>query len=469
MIRSLTFLILLTALSVVAAACTSSSPGTASTTGQTLPARPSGDLLNSDGVAFLTAPEVKTGELDADLRNDLDATFNAFRAGESIDDAVLRVGDSGDVRAAWLLADLMRFSPAGPDAAVVTAFENLTGVPLNEQFNWKGSTDALIAWDIPEPPGYLDWKRIPFELVDSRWAPFFDDTNANIDWRVYSWGGVLIDDRPREDVAQFCPLGCIPAINDPALTSAAEGDWYDDERVVFGVVIGDEAVAFPKHIMEVHEMVNTTIGGRRIAIPYCTLCGSAQAYVTDNVPGFDTLEIRTSGLLARSNKVMFDLDSFSVFDTFTGEALSGPLREAGVQLEQLTVVTSTWADWKAAHPDTTIVAENGGISRNYNLDPLGGRDDNGPIFPVGDVDGRAGVQESVIGVLAADGTPLAFPAEQARAAIANGETPSLAGVTIVADGGGFRAQDADGNPLAAHQSFWFAWSQFYPETQVWTS
>ena len=39
-------------------------------------------------------------------------------------------------------------------------------------------------------------------------------------------------------------------------------------------------------------------------------------------------------------------------------------------------------------PDTRIIAEDGGIGRSYPLDPLQGRDDNGPIFPVGDVDGR---------------------------------------------------------------------------------
>lgn len=460
---------LLAGFAVLAASCSDASNNSTSAAGDTLPARPNGDLVDSTGAAFLTAPDVKTGELSPELKDDLDLAFGSLSGGEPLADAVLRVGESGDVRVAWLLADLMRFVPAGSGTAVAVAYENLTGIPLTEQYNWKVSTDALIAWDIPAPPGYVDWKRIPFEQVDDRWAPFFDDTEANIDWRVYSWGGVLMDDRARDNVVNVCAQGCIPAINDPELISAEEGTWYGDDRIIFGVEINDEAVAFPKNIMEIHEMVNTTIGGRRIAIPYCTLCGSAQAYVTDNVEGFDTLEIRTSGLLARSNKVMFDLDSFSVFDTFTGEALSGPLREAGVQLEQLTVVTSTWGDWKIAHPNTTIISEDGGISRSYADDPLRGRDDNGPIFPVGDVDTRAGVQDSVIGVLSADGTPLAFPAEEVRTAIANGETPGLAGITIVADGGGFRAENADGEQVTAHQSFWFAWSQFHPDTLVWTS
>ena len=88
------------------------------------------------------------------------------------------------------------------------------------------------------------------------------------------------------------------------------------------------------------------------------------------------------GLPARVTMTM------SVFDTFTGDAVSGPLGDQGVSLEETTVVRSTWGDWKAQHPDTKIVARDGGIGRSYELDPLGGRDDDGPIFPVGPVDER---------------------------------------------------------------------------------
>jgi hypothetical protein len=238
---------------------------------------------------------------------------------------------------------------------------------------------------------------------------------------------------------------------------------------VFGVVVGGEARAYPKNVMEVHEMVNDTLGGRRIGVPYCTLCGSAQAYYTDAVPeGFDTLELRTSGLLVRSNKVMFDLDTFSLFDTFKGTALSGPLRDAGFVLEAVTVVTSTWGDWKTAHPDTTIVAEDGGIGRTYPADPLQGRDDAGPIFPIGDVDPRLPVQEQVLGVIAPDGTPIAFPVAAARDALEAGESVTLAGVRVASDGAGLVAETIDGDPIPTHQAFWFAWSQFNPGTAVWT-
>jgi hypothetical protein len=166
---------------------------------------------------------------------------------------------------------------------------------------------------------------------------------------------------------------------------------------------------------------------------------------------------------------MYDLITFSVIDTFNGTSLSGPLREAGITLEQTSVIVSTWGDWKEAHPDTTIIAEDGGIGRAYRLDPLGNRDSDGAIFPIGDVDDRLPTQEQVLGVFADDGTPIAFPVAAVRQELESGTSVSLLGVEVVADGSGLRAFTPDGFEVVGHQSFWFAWSQFNPETVVWES
>ena len=384
------------------------------------------------------------------------------------------VAASEDARLGWWVSDLLRFLQGTElQDPLVAAFERLTGFdprgdPAFATSPWRAITNHLIAWDLPAPPGYQELKSRIFVAVEPGWAPFFADVDAAIDWRHLSWGGVLIDNRRLGDTAP-CERGCIPALDDPALTPAADGDWYPDDRIVFGLLIGADEVALPRNIMEIHEMVNMTVGGRRLGIPYCTLCGSAQAYFTDTVPaGIAVPVLRTSGLLSRSNKVMYDLETKSVLDTFTGRALSGPLREAGLVLEQATVVVTTWGEWKSAHPATRIVAEDGGIGRVYPADPLGGRDDSGPIFPIGDVDPRLPVQLSVVGVIGPDGTPVAFPADQARATLAEGGEVVFGDIEVLADGGGLRVRVRGGAELPAHQAFWFAWSQFHPETVVWT-
>ena len=427
-------------------------------------------LQDALGATIPPAPDAPDGPLSPALAADLDLIFGDL--GNTVDAAAIaRVGEYGDARAAWLLSDLLRFVHRGHIAdAAVAAFERLTGteVPVDPWTSWLLITNWLIGWDLAAPPGYVKWKRALFEFAEPGWSPFFADEDADIDWRLVSWGGVFIDDRPLDAVCFPCPDGCIAALDDPAVTDAAGGDWYAYERLVFGVVVEGEARAYPKNIMEVHELVNDTLGGRRVGVVYCTLCASAQAYLTDAVPpGFEPLELRTSGLLFRSNKVMFDFRTMSLFNTFTGRAASGPLQDAGVQLEMISVRTSTWGDWKAAHPDTTIVARDGGIHHVYPDDPLQGRDDQGPIFAVGAVDPRLPVQQMVLGVLAPDGSALAFPVDQAAAALAAGQAVVMAGVQVTTDGAGLGAETLDGQSLATHQAFWFAWSQFHPGTALW--
>ncbi|MDJ0664451.1 MAG: DUF3179 domain-containing (seleno)protein [Acidimicrobiia bacterium] len=434
-------------------------------------AAPDPGLVNSDGDEIPPAPSAPTGPLDDETVAVVERVWASLSDAVEVED-IAAFGTTGDVRLAWLLADVQRFLRSSAAwRATVDAFNALAGTevaPRLADSPWREMNDYLIAWDTPAPPGYSGYKERLFTLLEPGWQPFFADTAADIDWRLVSWGGVFIDNRPLGTL-EGCPRGCIPALDDPPVTPAEQGSWYPDDAVVFGVTVNGESRAYPKNIMEVHEMVNDTLGDRRIGMPYCTLCGSAQAFYTDVVPdGIDTLVLRTSGLLSRSNKVMYDLGTGSMFDTFLGVAVTGPLREVGYELEPIAVVTSTWGEWKAEHPDTTIVARGGGRGIDYPADPLRGRDDDGPIFPVGDVDPRLPVQEAVLGAIAPDGTPIAFPITALQAALDSGGEVSFNGVIVTRDGGGFRASTADGNDLASHQAFWFAWSQFYTDTIVWS-
>ena len=456
-------------------AVTTTSAAEASTDATPADSGDSVSLVSSDGYTFPPPPEFPEGSISVELRHDLNAFFEILERDRRFGHMeLMSFTNHDDIRIAWVLTDLLRFANSlelieviGGRLQRMLGDEGIAGDP---NYLWKRATDLLIAWDLPAFPDYPKFKKRLFVLVEPLWEPFFNDPNATIDWRWVSWGGVFIDDRPLG--ATFpCSRGCIPSLDDPAVTPASEGDWYPDDRVVFGVTINGESRAYPKHQMEIHEMVNDTLGGRRIGMPYCTLCGSAQAYFTDGVPeGTEIPVLRTSGLLSRSNKVMYDLNTSSVFDTFTGEAVSGPLREAGIRLKQATVVASTWGAWKEAHPDTTILAEDGGLGRFYPLDPLGGRDDHGPIFPVGDVDTRLGVQDLVVGVELEDGSTIAFSREAALAVIDSGGEVTAEGVRLIKDGDGLRAISvSDGSEIPSHQAFWFAWSQFRPDTRLWSS
>ena len=213
-------------------------------------------------------------------------------------------------------------------------------------------------------------------------------------------------------------------------------------------------------------MVNDTLGGRSLGIPYCTLCGAAQAYFTDQLPdGIQRPVLRTSGLLIRSNKVMYDVNTFSVFDTFLGNAVTGPLLEKKIKLKQASVITTDWGTWKKAHPETTVLLEKYALGRDFDF--RNGRDANGPIFPVGDVDPRLSVHEDIIGIITASGKPVAFQRSKALVALKKGEEIAFENIRLKLDAGGIKAIDANGSDLGSHQAFWFAWSQFHPKTELW--
>ena len=431
-------------------------------------AQSSADLPDYIIQEFGHPPAVPTGPLSEDLAA-------AAKTG-LIDPIALNIWDedqmqametlkaSGDPRLVWAVSDLMRFIASRELSAVFSGVAaELLGLELDpEENNWGTITDHLIAWDIPAPPDYLTYKSTVFAGLVPAWEPLF--VEGDIDWRHVSWGGVLIDYRPDDTTDD--PCNCIPAADNPEVSSAEDAIWLRESDIVFGVEVNGEYRAYPRQIMEVREMVNDTLGGRDLGIPYCTLCGSAQAYFTDDMPeGIERPILRTSGLLSRSNKVMYDLNTFSVFDTFLGHAVPGPLAEAGVKLEQASVVTTDWASWRSAHPETTVLLEKYALGRDPDFSNT--RDANGPIFPIGDVDPRLPVHEHVIGAITDSGTPVAFPRATALIALTQGDAITFENLSLVLDGGGIRAVDQNGRDIGSHQAFWFAWSQFYPDTELW--
>lgn len=416
---------------------------------------------------FGTPPAVQDGKLSSALRTAIRLAFvDSFaqsRWGAEQTAALAKIAASDDPRLAWLISDTMRFANSrGLTRDLAEAAAQLLGIAPPSQNHWEIITNHLIAWDIPAPPDYLPVKRAIFTAAVPGWDRLF--VEGDIDWRLVSWGGVLIDDRPFQKTD--APCNCIPAADNPEVSTAEAATWLNDDDIVFGIEVNGAYRAYPRQIMEVREMVNDTLGGRDLGIPYCTLCGSAQAYFTDRLPaGVRRPILRTSGLLIRSNKVMYDVRTYSVFDTFLGKAVTGPLARRKLQLQQASVITTDWGTWRKAHPETTVLVEALALGRDFDF--RNGRDAAGPIFPVGDVDPRLPVHEDIIGVVTASGRPVAFQRSAAMIALNRGAQVSVGTVRLVLAAGGIRAVDATGADLGSHQAFWFAWSQFHPGTALW--
>jgi hypothetical protein len=208
-------------------------------------------------------------------------------------------------------------------------------------------------WSLPDAPhpDYPTFKGGVLSNLDPRFRSFLPpDVHTRIRLDQVDWGGVVPDG--------------IPPLDHPAAESAAKASrWLKDRHVVFGVVVDGEARAYPKRILAWHEMARDRLGGREIVLAYCTLCGAAIPYDA-RVSGAPRT-FGTSGLLYRSNKLMYDRETNSLWSALTGRAVVGPQSREGTRLTKLPVVTTTWGEWRAAHPDSTVVSLATGFDRDY--------------------------------------------------------------------------------------------------------
>ena len=198
---------------------------------------------------------------------------------------------------------------------------------------------------------YLRFKQDLFAASLKDMSLFLDpEAERTIDAREVMWGGVNIDG--------------IPPLEHPTQIWPDEAaDWILDSDIVVGVELNGDTRAYPIRIIAWHEMVNDTIGGIPVSLAYCTLCGSPILF--DGRFGSEVYRFGTSGLLYRSNKLMYDRNTRTLWNQFTGRPAWGPLAGDDIRLEVLPVVVSTWADWYAQHPDTTVLDIETGFVRDY--------------------------------------------------------------------------------------------------------
>lgn len=261
-------------------------------------------------------------------------------------DAIRRNWNDGD---SGMLIESARFTRnPGTRRAILAVLSQLTGQSFGNDF------DQWYRWlwnvDVQPNPNYASFKQRIYARIDPRFAEYFsDDYATEIRLDEIRWGGVLRDG--------------IPPLKNPETIAASEADYLADSDVVFGVEFGGQSRAYPKRILAWHEMVKDVVGGRSINGVYCTLCGSMIVYDTQ----FDGrhYELGTSGFLYRSNKLMYDHETKSMWSTLRGSPVVGPLVGKNIELEPLYVVTTTWGAWKSQHPDTDVLSLRTGYRRDY--------------------------------------------------------------------------------------------------------
>ena len=208
-------------------------------------------------------------------------------------------------------------------------------------------------WDQPyDPhPEYGTFKGVWYSQIDPRFREFFPpNVTSLIRLDEVDWGGV--------------PPNGIPPLEYPDHVAAEDAEYLDDDDIVFGVAVNGGARAYPKRILAWHEMALDRVGGVELTIVYCTLCGTVIPY--ESVVDGQHIRFGTSGLLYRSNKIMFDHGTMSLWNTFEGVPVVGSLVGSGLQLTRRSMVTTTWGEWRARHPGTMVLSLETGHQRDYS-------------------------------------------------------------------------------------------------------
>ncbi len=223
------------------------------------------------------------------------------------------------------------------------------------------------------------------------------------------------------------------------------------------------------------------------------------------VEGQGTFVFGSSGLLFRSNKLMYDRNTNSLWHSLTGEPVVGPLANSGIKLTRLPVVVTTWRQWREDHPATKVLSANTGYSRDYSPGAAYGAYFASPdtMFPVWQRS-RLLPAKSFVFALTVNGAPKAYPLDALERDRVVNDAVGEVTVVLVADATGrtvrvyrrgertFRrgASDrelvdergavwrvteddlvsADGaeplERLAGHVAYWFGWFAFNPRTLV---
>jgi len=249
-----------------------------------------------------------------------------------------------------ILLELIRSVPRSRNAGELwQIIERNTGQKfgrdLDAAFQWVWSRDY-------EPhPDYALFKAVHYQNADRDFLSYFDDytENARVRLDEIRWGGVVRDG--------------IPPLDRPAMISAERARYLSKSNTVFGIEINGDARAYPKRILAWHEMFKDSVGGVSIVGVYCTLCGTLIIYETEHEGVHH--ELGTSGFLYRSNKLMYDHATESLWNTLEGTPVVGPLAGKGIELTPLHVVTTTWGQWKRRNPHTTVLSKDTGHARDY--------------------------------------------------------------------------------------------------------
>ncbi len=264
------------------------------------------------------------------------------------------------------------------------------------------------------------------------------------------------------------PKDGIPALTAPKFVRGDRAPFMAAQDRVVGVAIGEQAKVYPLKILDFHEAVNDRLAGESIAVTYCPLCDSSAVFRRKY--GNAELEFGISGKLFNSNVLLYDRapdGAESLWSQMASSAVTGA--KSGQALGRMPMEVTSWADWLARHPETLVLSLDTGHPRQYNRRVYQGYFSKPDLmFPVEPLDERMPAKSPVLGVTSGK-VHRAYALSTFVGQEAGTFIDTLDGhrLTLVYSPKhqSLRIEQADAG-LEWMYSFWFAWSAFNPETDI---
>lgn len=439
-------------------------------------------------LAVAVAPYVAPAAADAPAISDQEMAHYSLHALPQVparrEQALAWLTEHADKRAVASLVHLMRWQPDDIPTLRKT-LQKITGTDAGDK--WSDWMVWLQEHGNDDPPydGFANFLSLTLAAQDPQFLRFVHE-------------GVPHDIRLEEIVWGGARVGSTPALDNPKMISAVDAEYLNPDDLVFGTEIGGEARAYPLRIVSWHEVVNDVVGGTPVTLAYSPLAGASILYATQVTGREQPLTFGTAGLVYRSNKLLYDRATDSLWNQLTGRPVIGALEDTDIALKVLPVVTTPWHLWRAKHPASKVLSLDTGFSRDYasNAGPYGDYiKSKDLLFPVAAKDRKLQPKDVVFGIRTGGGAkawPLsAFAggkvihdrvgqtdvvlignAEQqsVRAYESKGHkfTMSAADLLRASDGYWRVTEDAlvhsDGKTLArlpGHLAYWFAWSGYF--------
>ncbi len=223
----------------------------------------------------------------------------------------------------------------------------------DEAFRWLIASLLVATVGLMAPPATAEPEN--FDLWKSEF-PKTDFTRTTVALEEIRDDGNLRDTISSIDSPRFQPVSDLSAMGllEPVLS----------------LIINGDARAYPLRLLLWHEIVNDVVGGVPVLVSYCPLCNSGVVY--DRRIDGEVLDFRNTGRIRHFDMVMYDRQSESWWQQFTGEAIVGA--KSGSLMKVVPARLESFEKFRRRAPDGKLLIPNNVMTHPYGETPYQGMD-----------------------------------------------------------------------------------------------